>query len=80
MEAADRDHRTARVTDTVTNLEVTDRSQAAAGPGLTDLPADSEFIRKQKQFRSTMKDLLNDTSLWFYANSIYNGQPILPAG
>ena len=38
------------------------------------------YIRKKKQFRSTMKDLLNDTfSRSLYANSIYNGQPD-PAG
>ena len=32
------------------------------------------YIRKKKQFRSTMKDLLNDTfSRCLYPNSIYNG-------
>ena len=37
-------------------------------------------IRKQKQFRSTMKDSLNDTfSRCLCANSTLNGQPIRPA-
>ena len=38
------------------------------------------LIRKQKQFRSTMKDLLTTLSSCSFLCPFYNGQPIRPAG